>query len=468
MKFQPNFQRNLNRRQFLKKTLLAGAAISVYPRVLFALPYHRIPLPRLCGVNTYFLLVEAYRKALRNPGGKLSKLIHCYLRDDVQLSRIREESSVNALRFWAFNDYPAPSAPFPPYVFEGRLWLNATKPDKAAQEVLQCLVEQLTAMGWVLVPVLSNFWPSYGGILQYLVWAGHLKEEDYIQALCSPIAEGRIYLKNCVKFYASPAVESLFRAHLSRILPYLIRSKQVRILEIMNEPRGKNPYCARGKLLKDGRDTCDVVARWLNRQARWIRNFIQKENRAVPYLSSGEEGWIESPLKTKTTYLKGDGQFYEGIDLVKNTRNSLKGITIGSIHMYPHPVIRRIGTNICGARFPERRGWGFLLKKGIAPTFENYRGLAREWIVTRARYLKGTPWYLGEMGWCWPETSAGTGIADAKTLFQQRKILYREWLELTFERGGVGGFVWMLNGRQHRDPFYGLSASDIISLMPKG
>jgi len=334
-------------------------------------------------------------------------------------------------------------------------------------EVLHGLIEQLSEMEWNLVPVLSNYWPSYGGILQYLVWAGELDEKKYLQALCSPIAKNRIYLKNCLKFFTSSTVESLYRRHVSKILPFLSHSRQIKIIEIMNEPRGKNIYSIQGKPLKNGRDTCDVVARWLNRQARWLQAVIRKNTGSLPYFSTGEEGWLESPLKTKTTYLKREGQYYEGIDLLKDTLNPLKGITIGSIHMYPHPVIRQMGTNICGIRFPERRGWGFLLKENFEPSFQNYQGLAREWITTRADILNGFPWYLGEMGWCWPGTFSGTGMADRKILLKHRKKLYAEWLALTFEKGGKGGFIWMLNGCQHRDPFYGLSPSELAVIMPK-
>ncbi len=457
----------IDRRQFLKTLVGAGTALTACPGILFAAPTPSEKLPRLYGINAYFLLVEAYRKAIRNPGKGLKSVLRRYLRDDLKLAWIREKSRTNALRFWAFNDYPAPCAPFPPYAFDGRLWHNASQPDQAAMEVLQGLVEQLTEMEWNLVPVLSNYWPSYGGILQYLVWTGELDEKKYLQALCSPVAERRIYLKNCLKFYTSPAVESLYRQHVSKVLPFLSHSKQVKIIEIMNEPRGKNVFSIKGKPLKNGTDTCNVVARWLNRQARWIRTAIQKESSNLPYLSTGEEGWLESPLKTQTTYLKRGGQYYEGIDLLKDIRNPLKGITIGSIHMYPHPVVRQTGTNICGIRFPERRGWGFLLRENLEHSIQNYQGMAREWITTRAEVLKGFPWYLGEMGWCWPGTFSGTGIADRNTLLEQRKRLYAEWLALTFEKGGKGGFIWMLDGRQHRDPFYGLSPSEMVAMMPK-
>jgi len=34
-------------------------------------------------------------------------------------------------------------------------------------------------------------------------------------------------------------VESLYRRHVSKILPFLSHSRQIKIIEIMNEPRGK-------------------------------------------------------------------------------------------------------------------------------------------------------------------------------------------------------------------------------------
>jgi mannan endo-1,4-beta-mannosidase len=456
---------SISRRRFLRQAAFTGIAFASCPSNLFAaLPSH-LPVPKLYGLNAYFLLVEAYCKVIKAPGKNIKEVLKCYLRDEIKLSLIQDKSRINAVRFWAFNDYPAPCAPFPPYVFDGKLWIDASRPDSTVLEVLHCLVELLSEMNLTLVPVLSNFWPSYGGILQYLVWTGELEEETYIQALCSPVLESRIYLRNCLKFFTSPAVASLYHTHLSRVLPLLCQTRQVRIIEIMNEPRGKNPRSLRGKVLKDGRMPSDVVAGWLNRQARWIKSFIKEKGLVVPYLSTGEEGWLEKPLTTKTVYLKGQGQYYEAIDLVKNTHYSPKGVTIGTIHMYPHPVVKMFNKNICGVRFLERRGWGFLLKDNLTATVKNYRGLAREWITTRASLLKGRPWYLGEMGWCWPGTSIGSGVADQKTLFKQRKTLYSEWLSLTFEKGGMGAFIWMLNGLQHKDPFYGLSPSNIISLM---
>ncbi len=417
------------------------------------------------GFNAFFLLVETCERVKKMPHRPLRKIVKHYLSNELKLDMLKETGNFNALRFWAFNDFPknGPQYFSPACSADGGMWLTVNRPDKAAFETLDCLIQELSEMEFHLVPVLSNFWPSYGGILRYLAWAGHLKEKDYFKALCSQDEEQKMYERRCLQFYISPEVESIFRLHTGKVLSILCESKRVPVIEVMNEPRTKNPYSLKGKTLPDGSTSSDLVATWLNRQGNWIKRFYRRKGKIPPYISSGEEGWTAKPAPLHTMCLEGKGQYYEGIDLVKNINNDESGITVGSVHMYPHPTVTAKRKNICGSTFTEKQGWGYLLRADVSPSQKNYEKLAEEWLMTRGRLYKGHPWYVGEMGWDWPYKNK----AQRNTLFQKRTYLYRKWHEITLENGGAGTFVWMLNGIRHKDPFYGLTTFQLATVMPR-
>lgn len=409
----------------------------------------------LQGINAYYLLVESYRRVQRHRQQTPRAAVRAYLVDALRLPEVRERCHIDSIRYWAFNDSPDLSGVALPGAGDGRLWLTPGQADPLAMETLGCLTEQLAGLGFTLVPVLSNFWPSYGGILQYLVWTGELAEQEYIDALRST-RTAALYLDHTMTFFTSAAAEELFRQHINTTLALLRPLHSIHTIELMNEPRGKNACSLAHHPLTNGRMSADIVAAWLNRQAAWIRRTLALVE-PTPFLSSGEEGWLEQPPSVEQfSALAPHGQHYEGIDLAKNVSRQRDGIDIGSIHLYPHIVTSLPQKNVCGNEFIDQRGWSHLSNDPSRTDKEHYITLADEWITSRARALRGTPWYIGEMGWCWPDEENQRMPAAGPALLRERHQLYRRWGDIARDHGALGVFVWMLNGLDHQDDFYGM------------
>jgi len=458
---------NSTRRTFIKQLGLHGLALVPLSYPIFshaAMPPRTSESEFMRGVNAYYLLVEAYRHVVKNSGNDRRTMVRQYLVDRLCLPALQEQAGINSIRFWAFNDYPNLEGVALPGSTDGRLWKNRQQIEPLAFEVLGQVTEVLAEHGFSLVPVLANYWPSYGGILQYLVWAGELTEDDYREALCQD-REAGLYLENTLRFFTSPTVEEIFRAHVGKVLSLCVDVSSVRIIEIMNEPRGKNSYSLQNKPVTDGVMSADLIARWLNRQADWIRGLLPPKNDS-PYISSGEEGWLEhSPASGEFQALTDQAQYYEGIDLLKNVSLESGGITIGSVHMYTHLGVQAAAKTICGSPFVDRRGWDHLAKDRQRKDRQYYVTMSDEWLVSRARSLQGFPWYLGEMGWCRPIQGRVAGQEFRSAIMQERRSLYRHWLELAKQYGAQGVFLWMLDGVEHKDRFYGMSGQEVSSVM---
>ncbi len=449
----------LTRRRFIKQLGIQSILLSPFATMatqVFAAPASRF----MYGINAYYLLVEAYRHVHRNKGKNRRALVYEYLVDKLCLPALRDRCGVDSIRYWAFNDYPDLEGLAIPGTDDARLWKDKDHINPEAFEVLAMIIQVLDELDFMQVPVLANYWPSYGGILQYLVWAGELDENEYLAALCNQKEEERLYLQNTMSFYTSRRVRQIFRQHVRHVISLLTDKHSVKIVEIMNEPRGKNPLSLQNKPIGD-KMSSDIVADWLNEQGLWIRNLFKKR-KDPPGVSSGEEGWIEKPV-TEDVFqaLNASGQYFEGIDLIKNISSPINGITIASIHVYLHPAVSITRKSVCGSPFVDRRGWPHLARDGRAHDKPFFERLTDEWIMSRAKRLKDRPWYIGEMGWCWPGQEKIAYGPGRKAMLRQRHRLYRHWIELARQNNAKGVFVWMLNGLEHRDHFYGMGPKEL-------
>ena len=454
-----------DRRAFLKILgMCAGCLLwPAFPRTaLSVLGSDKKPV---VGINAYYLLFEGYRKVLRNPGRSIRALLEEYLYQDLELAAICEKTRLNAIRFWAFNDYPEWLSRRVQGSFDAGLWVDRNTLNHKVFEVLEALVEVLDTLDLRLIPVLSNYWPDYGGILQYLVWAGRINRNTFLQALCDKEMEGRIYLSYSMDFFTCDKVEECFRSHVSRVLDILSRAGNTYIIDVMNEPRGKS-YWSMENVAPDGKNKCsDIVARWLNRQAAWIRKELKKREGGSIFVTSGEEGWTGKRLEGGYNFLRKDSQYYEGVDCLENVNKCSGCLNCASIHLYPHAYVSMNRTNLCGKTYRDRRGWAYLLRQGLDPTSENFRGLADDWILSRADLLEGQTWYIGEMGWSWPNSHKNPVPMPSERLQSARRDLYNRWHELAVRNGALGTCIWMLNGREHRDGFYGLTKEQLIEIL---
>lgn len=437
-----------------RRTVLSGA-ISL--ALTTALPAQTL---RLYGVNAYYLLVESYRKVQQHPQRPLKDIIQTYLVQDLGLQTLRRQSRINAVRFWAFNDYPVSAPGVPDGTFDGAMWLAPNQPVELVFRILEALVESLGELEFFLIPVLGNYWLSYGGILRYLEWAGAIPPGTWLNAFVT-LKDQDKYLQYGADFYLNPRVEQLFQQHTGEVLRLLATHPNVIAIDILNEPRGKGIYAQANRPVKPGVFMQDVVADWLQRQAV----FIQRHMPRSVWVASGEEGWLNRTPSLPLTYLRADPQFYEGIDLALNmTRPAL---TLGTIHMYTHPAVELRKTSLAGLPFTDRRGWDFLLRSDRPPTLSACQQLGDEWLRSRALAMNRKPWYVGELGWCRPRSAVDKRPLPSQALQHERIQLYRHWSELAFALGAKGVFLWLLDGLQHRDEFYGMTAAQIQAIFPR-
>lgn len=99
----------LTRRKVIKSLAhltIASSACQLLPTFVASSVQSNDPL---YGINAYYLMIESYRKAKQNPKVDVRKTIIKYLQDDLALARLQDKSKVNAIRFWAFNNYPSPN-----------------------------------------------------------------------------------------------------------------------------------------------------------------------------------------------------------------------------------------------------------------------------------------------------------------------------------------------------------------------
>ncbi|WP_132867449.1 hypothetical protein [Scytonema millei] len=450
---------NLTRRQLIQSgSYAAMGAIATH-----LLPANSAVSEPLYGINTFYLLTESYRKAKENPQANLRQTIRKYLQDELGLARLRDRSKINAIRFLAGNNYPSTLVQKAnrPFHFDAILWTTAEQMDRRVLEVLDAMMQSLAEMKFYLVPVLANYWIEYGGILRYLEWVNKIDREEWFNAYCNRKDE-EYYLKYSLDFYTSPAIEELFQTHIQPVLQVCRKYSQVAILDIMNEPRGKNRYSIEDKKVPGNLYSYQIVANWLNRQARFIKTKLPKTN-----ITTGEEGWLNSPVELQLSYLKNESQYYEGIDFKTNLFAPNSALSMGSIHMYTHELVELSKPNDCGRQFRDRRDWDYLLQPDKPQTPESYIKMGEEWIKSRASVFGNKPWYIGEMGWCRGQSETDRSPLPATVLQKERMPIYRNWAEQAFTLGAKGVFLWELAGITHRDEFYGMNLNQITEIFPR-
>jgi len=440
-----------------RRALLSGAiSLSVTAQLS---PKVRAQFPRLYGINAYYLLVESYRKVQQQPQRPVQDVVRDYLAQDLQLPELRRRSQINAIRFWAFNDYPVSAPGVPDGSFDAALWSAPNQVVQPVLNILNILVEQLSELDFYLIPTLGNYWLSYGGILRYLEWVKAIPAGTWLNAFMT-LQDQDKYLKYGANFYLNPQVEQLFQNHTRQVLNVLNKCPKVIAIDILNEPRGKGVYAQENRPVKPNVPMQKIVADWLDRQGGFIRKTMSNS----VHITSGEEGWLAQPPKLALTYLKSEPQTHEGIDLAVNmTRPNL---TMGTIHMYTHPAAELQKTSLAGLPFTDRRGWDYLLRPDQPGSWQNYKKLGDEWLRSRALAMGNKPWYLGELGWCRPRSDQDKRPLSNRELQDDRITLYRHWTNLAFSLGAKGVFLWLLDGLQHQDEFYGMTREQIQQIFP--
>lgn len=299
----------------------------------------------------------------------------------------------DAIRTWGFQDFQNPDGSGSVQQnFEG-VWYQAWDADagkpvvNAGADGLQRLDYAIAAAaerGIKLVIPFTNNWNAFGGMDQYVRWAGLSTHTDFYTS-----AKIRGWYKNWI-------ATLLNRTNSLTGVKY---SDDPTILswELANEPR-----CTSAGVYPDG--TCDTstITGWAKEMSAYVKTIDHNH-----LLAAGDEGFFCRPESKWTLTKKYGASGYgagfgedckDGIDTVALA--SLPDIDLMSMHLYPDNW--KVTTN-----------WG--------------TGWIKEHAAAAARI--GKPVYLGEFG-----------ITDKAT----RLPVYNTWLRTIRQTGVDGALYWML------------------------
>ncbi|MEU1972707.1 cellulase family glycosylhydrolase [Microbacterium sp. NPDC019599] len=309
----------------------------------------------------------------------------------------------DAIRTWGSQDYQNPDGTGSVHQnFEG-VWYQAW--DAAAGkpvvntgadglQKLDYAIAEAGERGLKLVIPFTNNWNAFGGMDQYVRWAGLDEHAD---------------------FYTDPTIKSWFKSWIETLLNRtnsitgVMYKDDPTILswELANEPR-----CTSAGVYPNG--TCDTstITGWANEMSTYVKS-IDKNH----LLSAGDEGFFCRPDSQWTLTQKYGASGYgpgfgencaDGVDTIALA--SLKNIDWMSMHLYPD-------------HWKTTVDWG------------------TGWITEHARAAAkiGKPVYLGEFG-----------VMDKAT----RMPTYKKWLETIRLTGVDGTLYWMLASRQDDGTLY--------------
>ncbi len=200
------------------------------------------------------------------------------------------QMGLKTVRAWAFMDGPAQHGVAlqpEPYVY-----------DEDGFEHLDYAVYKAGQLGLRLVLTLTNNWPDYGGMSQYVAWFGAAGHDD---------------------FYTDRAIRRCYQAYARHVMTRTNRYTGVRYnadptvmtWELANEPR-----CQSDK-------TGDTLVRWADEMSRFVARVAPRQLASV-----GDEGFYGDP--TNTDYPYSD---YEGV--VWKRLVGLPAVDYGTVHLYP-------------------------------------------------------------------------------------------------------------------------------------
>ena len=246
----------------------------------------------------------------------------------------------------------------------------------------------------LIIPFVNN-WNSFGGMDQYVRWAG-----------------GSTH----AQFYTDPKIQGWFKTYISTLLNRTNSITGVKYKDdptIMSWELANEPRCTSAGVYPDG--TCDTttITNWASTMSTFIKTIDTHHLLAV-----GDEGafcrapadWTLTQKYGASGYGPGLGEdCKDGIDTIALT--ALPNIDMMSMHLYPD-------------NWKESVAWG------------------NGWITEHAAAAKklGKPVYLGEFG-----------LLDKST----RMPVFAQWLETVRSTGVAGALYWILSSKQDDGTLYG-------------
>jgi mannan endo-1,4-beta-mannosidase len=337
------------------------------------------------GTNNYYL------------GYKSSTMADRVL-DDAQAARF------DVMRTWGFQDFQNPDgSDSVQSSFEG-VWYQAW--DAAAGHPminggangLQKLDHVIAAAGArnikLIIPFVNN-WNGFGGMDQYVRWAG-----------------GSTH----AQFYTDPKIQGWFKTYISTLLNRTNSITGVKYKDdptIMSWELANEPRCTSAGVYPDGKCDTTTITNWASTMSTFIKTIDTHHLLAV-----GDEGafcrapadWTLTQKYGASGYGPGLGEdCKDGIDTIALT--ALPNIDMMSMHLYPD-------------NWKESVAWG------------------DGWIAEHAAAAKklGKPVYLGEFG-----------LLDKSI----RLPVFAHWLETVRSTGVAGALYWILSSKQDDGTLYG-------------
>lgn len=309
----------------------------------------------------------------------------------------------DVIRTWGFQDFQNPDgAGSVQQNFEG-VWYQAWDAASGHPVVntgdnglkkLDYAIAEAGKRGIRLVIPFTNNWNAFGGMDQYVRWAGLTTHAD---------------------FYTSPKIRGWFKNWISTLLN---RTNSITGVKYKDDPTilswelANEPRCTSAGVYPDG--VCDTatITGWAADASAYVKSIDKRHLLAV-----GDEGFFCRPQSQWTLAAKYGASGYgagfgedcsDGVDTVALA--SLPAIDMMSMHLYPDSWKTTVA-------------WG--------------TGWLKEHALAAARI--GKPVYLGEFG-----------FEDKAT----RLPVYNEWLKTIRQTGIDGALYWMLASKEDDGTLY--------------
>jgi mannan endo-1,4-beta-mannosidase len=286
--------------------------------------------------------------------------------------------SLRVMRAWAFFDGADDKALQPaPFVY-----------DEDNFDSLDYAVYKAGQLGIRLVLPLTNNWPDYGGMQQYVRWFLDLPDDTNGDAV------------NHDRFYTDAGIRRCYRAYARHVIHRRNRYTGLRYRddptimtwELANEPRNRSDK------------TGHSVLRWADEMSRYIKQQAPRQLVAV-----GDEGFGLNAQSSDYPYSTYEGNHWLAL-------SGLPAVDYATLHLYP-------------------QGWGRNPANGVDAVAWGTQWITDHIRLGRTRLHK--PVVLEEFGL---KVEAATGVPDGAT----RDAAYDTWLTAVERAGGAGTQFWIL------------------------
>jgi mannan endo-1,4-beta-mannosidase len=249
---------------------------------------------------------------------------------------------------------------------------------------LDYVISKARSLGLTIMPVLTNNWPDFGGMDQYLLWYG---------------------LKKHHEFYTDPRVRQAYKDWIAHIVghknsidgvPYR-DDPAIFGWELANEPRCKN---ATSFDSQDGWDKT-TLTKWAEEMSAYIKSVDPNH-----LVSVGDEGFLTEGKK-HWAYQGNDGVDHRALSAIKT-------IDFATFHLYPD-------------------NWG----TGYA--------FANDWVTDHIKVAQelGKPTMLEEYG---ATVRRDEKTKQINWGLERRLEAFRIWNDIMSKGGGNASLFWMLAG----------------------